>query len=401
MEESSSSGQTITPTPQNLALFTLKGGKVWDVAASFSVENVNGNSWIQFGISQASQNITGAAGKDWLRANCSGANAVCGGSIPRVRITLPQDAPIYFVLKSDSCNTGANASAYLSAVEVLEPRSTITCHGDSLTQGVGVTPWPTTLASLLGRTVENKALSGRLSKHIAGNMGAAALLLSVTGDTIPASGAVIATFNPAAANLFSNSNMGTISYTGSLYGIRGTLAVSYTGPDTGTATFTRTAAGCPEIIPPDTPFIIDTAGHEFNTTVIWAGKNDQITNPTTAVADILANVARMVAFLKPVDKRFIVMGIHAARYEPIGSGYQTVINAINQALRIAYPNNFLDIGRILVNAYDPSVAQDVTDHGNLVIPSTLVVDGMLHPNTLANTTVIAPAVQAFISQRGW
>jgi len=148
----------------------------------------------------------------------------------------------------------------------LYPSSTVDCWGDSLTHGntTGVTtPYPTALAALLAdRAVNNKGLTGRTSLQTVTVFGATPSILTVTDNTIPASGAVSVTATEN-GNFGSKSNVGTKTYLGSLFGIPGTLAVAFNASDGNTAgasTFTRTDAGAATVIPDRTPFMPDTGG---------------------------------------------------------------------------------------------------------------------------------------------
>ena len=110
-----------------------------------------------------------------------------------------------------------------------------------------------------------------------------------------------------------------------------------------------------------------------NFTVIWAGRNNYA-DPTTVKADIAAMVAALTT------TRYIVLGVTNASGEPSGNaGYVTIV-ALNADLAGIYGQKFIDIRSHLVSLWDPNVAQDVTDAGNDVPPSSLRSDSV-HLNT--------------------
>jgi len=296
----------------------------------------------------------------------------------------------------------------------LDPTSTIDCWGDSLTQGntSGVTvPYPTALATLLaGRTVRNKGLSGRTSLQIGTAFGGIPSILTVTSNTIPASGAVTVTTTEN-GNFSSKANFGSINTTGTLFGIPGTLNVAWNSstPELpGTSTFTRTTAGSSTVIPNRTPFIPDTGDWENNTVVIWNGRNDIIsayTDPTNySNTVILANIQAMVDFLKPLRKRFVILTVtdQASEYAAAGGTAATAFNqilALNYEIAKRWPRNYVDVRKILVNSYNSGSGPDVTAFNRDQVPPSLQSDG-LHLNN-AGYAIVAQAVSNFITSKGW
>lgn len=296
----------------------------------------------------------------------------------------------------------------------LYPSSTVDCWGDSLTHGntTGVTtPYPTALAALLAdRAVNNKGLTGRTSLQTVTVFGATPSILTVTDNTIPASGAVSVTATEN-GNFGSKSNVGTKNYLGSLFGIPGTLAVAFNASDgnlAGASTFTRTDAGAATVIPDRTPFMPDTGGWEGNIPVIWVGRNDVLsayTDPSGFSNDvIMANIEAMVEFLSPLRKRFVVLAVtdQASEYAAAGGAAATAFAQIldlNYRLAVRYPRNFIDIRKILVNSYDSGEPADVTAFGRNQVPPSLQQDG-LHLND-AGYAIVAQAVADFINAKGW
>ena len=104
-----------------------------------------------------------------------------------------------------------------------------------------------------------------------------------------------------------------------------------------------------------------------NPTIIWAGRNNNA-YPTVVKDDI----SEMVASLG--HEKYLVLGIPADTTEG-----QTGILSLNSDLKAIYKDNFIDVFEYLVNNYNPSIPQDITDYGNHDTPFSLRSD-WLHLN---------------------
>lgn len=170
--------------------------------------------------------------------------------------------------------------------------TTIYAWGDSRTAGAGASipyRFPEFLAALVSpMTSVNKGIGGQTSIMISARQGGWQLLLSVTGNTIPASGAVTVTaystdiFNSSGTPLTAGSHVGTLA------GIAGT----YTSDGLGGLTFTRTTAGTETVIEKYSPFIPDAGSNNRNKiNFICVGTNNAGTdNITGAVGSTYDNV---------------------------------------------------------------------------------------------------------------
>ncbi len=170
--------------------------------------------------------------------------------------------------------------------------TTIYAWGDSRTAGAGDSlpyRFPEFLAALVSpMTSVNKGIGGQTSIMISARQGGWPLLLSVTGNTIPASGAVTVTaystdiFNSSGTPLTAGSHVGTLA------GIAGT----YTSDGLGGLTFTRTTAGTETVIEKYSPFIPDAGSNNRNKiNFICVGTNNAGTdNITGAVGSTYDNV---------------------------------------------------------------------------------------------------------------
>lgn len=133
--------------------------------------------------------------------------------------------------------------------------------------------------------------------------------------------------------------------------------------------------------------------------VIWAGRNDP--GALISQASTLANIAAMIATLP--HSRYLVLSVPNgdASSEYAGGASYNAILSLNAALAAAWPRAYVDMRSILVAAYNPSIAQDVIDHGRDVPPSSLRLSGdFLHYNA-AGHAVIAAEIDRQIAARGW
>lgn len=130
--------------------------------------------------------------------------------------------------------------------------------------------------------------------------------------------------------------------------------------------------------------------------VFWWGHNND-TEPATIKADTAASIAH----LAPGNHRFIVLSVlnQGKDGELKGQpGYATIVQ-LNADLAALYPDNYLDVRSLLVASYDPNNPQDVIDHQNDVLPSSLRYDEIHMRNE--GSVIVAKAVKQFIDAKGW
>lgn len=122
-----------------------------------------------------------------------------------------------------------------------------------------------------------------------------------------------------------------------------------------------------------TRMLADASKHSYPT-IIWSGNNDALTAEGRQVA--FDNIAEMVAALGH-DRYLIIGQINGANsYGHIGNaGYTVIVNA-NAALEAEYGERFIDIREHMVSLYNPLDAQDVIDHANDTVPSSLRSDAI-------------------------
>jgi lysophospholipase L1-like esterase len=271
--------------------------------------------------------------------------------------------------------------------------------GDSLTAGAGgQTTWREQLPALLSgaaRTSTNYAIGGQTSSQIAARMGGIYTFLTITSNTIPASGAVAVT----ARTISLLTSQGDQSIAGTLYGVAGTLTRA--GDDS--YSFTRTTAGSTVYVPPETPFVPDVllGDAPFSTTFIFIGRNDLGTPDT-----IKTNIRRMVEWLRSQDKHFIVLTptnggpTDASTPSTEGSGSTTYNNivSIEQWAEDAYGELALNVRKYSLQFGNGSTGDNL-DVAAGVVPRSLRIDGVHF--TTAFHTQIATKVAEIINRKEW
>jgi hypothetical protein len=230
--------------------------------------------------------------------------------------------------------------------------------GDSLTQGNqdgSGTTYATVLHTLSGLPVTNEGIFGQTSLQIAVRMGAIPTTVTVTGGSIPASGGVTVTFaagyEPCYDATTAPGLLGVIDGISGYCTDNGSHVYTFTRVTSGSAVSYSSGAWTPSVVPP---------ANSLN--IIWAGRNDTFTSANAT----LANIKAMVNSL-PSSSTFLVLPIiNLLGNSELNTGFSmgsnyAFIDGINQTLAAVYPNNFIDIRRNLVNAYNPSLRADQLD----------------------------------------
>ncbi len=275
--------------------------------------------------------------------------------------------------------------------DVLEyPNQEIICVGNSLTAGAGgggIT-YPKVLATLTGLKAVNFGVGGQTSTQIAARFGAIPILVSVEGNQIPASGSV--PIISKTVNILYNSGRYMGSQKCTLSGIRGTISTD----DLGNWTFSRETSG--EIVdcPQNTSIIVESKGYENDIAIFWIGRNNYY-----QLATVMNDIKSCVNYLKPMNKRFLVLSIINGQSEIKGSGGYNKIISLNDSIRAAYPDNYIDVRSSIIESYQPENKIDSTDHSNDVPPASLRYDA-IHL-TGNGYTIVANKIFEIIKSKGW
>ncbi|GEM_PF-5973972 len=286
--------------------------------------------------------------------------------------------------------------------------------GDSTGAGTGAPAgysFPDQLAALIGDgfVATNYSIGGQKSGQVAMRMGAKPIYLTVNGDLIPASGGsvtitqingVSATAEPAYPSqdvrfLSTPSNTTTYTLDGWISGIKCRVTRTSSG---GVETYNLTAlSGAGFRCLPGSLFVPEYAMQDHSDSEMWicVGINDFRSGATTAadydadVAAIKSNIDALVNQAEKSGRPILVYGINTCNYPPVeflgGIRYQRILE-VNQYFSHKYPGYYVrgangrDLREELVSRYNASIAQDVTDFGNDIVPSSLRSDPR-HPNT--------------------
>ena len=302
----------------------------------------------------------------------------------------------------------------------VEPSTAIDFYGDSMT-ATSVSPWLSwsnqLATALTGRTYTNYAAGGTTARQNAAKQGAQPALCTVTGNQIPASGAVnLTAISIRLLSVPGGSSAKTI--TGTLAGVAGTLTknVGYYNSETDygdSYTFTRTTAGSAVSCPANTPFIPDQSLTTRTRIVsLWAGVNDnylgytaeQISGSLIAMADYQATLRRRIIMISMINRSYEIKGNES--YVKMQQ-----VNAALSAYAAAHPADvaYIDIrsyvianaAAIMAAAGIAPVTGDTDDINNDVIPRSLrQPSDNVHWITAVHT-VLKDKVLAEITAKGW
>ncbi|QMU18986.1 hypothetical protein [Gordonia rubripertincta] len=281
-------------------------------------------------------------------------------------------------------------------------------RGDSTSATTNVAAgegWGPKLAALSGKAIDNYGSSGQRAEEIAAQMGGITFTATVTGNTIPTSGAV------ALTNLEVNPVRGgeIASYTVKIAGVVGTLA---RGANDSTVNFTRTTAGSAVTV----PAIVDVesvSGPALNHRIhfIAFGVNNEplITagSPTQRVEDIMAMYKACTSVLTPARPRFVVWGmLDRGASEGVDTTIGTIIRKVEDYLLLEYGSDFVPIRKLLASYRALAIAgvtptsTDDADIAAGAIPQSLRDASSVHLNA-TGMTVQAHFMYQHLLRKGW
>ena len=268
--------------------------------------------------------------------------------------------------------------------------SSIVAWGDSLTASAGAsseaTRYPAVAAAAFDpdRSIVNLGIGGQTSTQIAARMGAIPITVTLSGDHIPASGAIAVTAKNV--NILYNSGSYTGTQAGWIGGIYGIMSTDLSG----NWTFTRAVTGADTPVPAGSLFTPDWGGAvRSRTSWLWLGRNGAQSGYT-----ITGDVAAAVASLG--HSRYLVGGVITGSIDG-GSGLASFL-ATNAALSATYGPRYVDLLGALQAANDGS-ANDLSDIAAGWVPRSLRSDPV-HLND-AGYAVVAAQFKAKTLAMGW
>ncbi len=302
---------------------------------------------------------------------------------------------------TQSCNvfkgSGTAVSVAVSDIRVRCAPLVVNAWGDSLTAGAGTSNGPVDgytgqLSAAEGYPVNNQGIGGQTSAQIGGRQGGVSVHMTLAGNLIGHVGGdtVTAIDNAFLSTQATTQTWSASGYLGAVHGVVTRSVVA----STETYQFQADAATVLQSLPVSSVFVPDQQATYVQGNVIWAGRNDG--GLPNGLAD---NLAGMVS--KITSGQYIVMSVINAYNESIGTASYNNTVMENASMAQAYGSHYLDIRSALVDAYDPSSAQDVIDHANDVIPQSLhAVGDAIHLNE-AGYAIVAKVVAEKITALGW
>ncbi|NKR79456.1 hypothetical protein GS491_19170 [Rhodococcus hoagii] len=336
------------------------------------VKTVDIKRW-ERGIAEAHEALDGRLSEAGLNATYARRDEMSGGeAYPPVVYSVSADQPVF-------------------------PDSTIACFGDSLTQSNG-TDWPSLVATLTGRTVVNRGVSGQGAADIILRQGGLQPRLTLAFGEIPAGLTPVSVTSVDPVDGWRVGGTGSFGFGGYLAGVRGTLTHNLVD---GSWSFTRTEAGSATPVPAGTPFVgVETARNPASHLVLWAGRNNAGTLP--AVRDLIG-----LAIERGIEtqvRRYLIIGVTNGTNE--GKAHATYAKIVehNKLLRARYGKFFFDIRREFIDrglalaGITPTQA-DLDAIADDRPPASLMAD-TLHPNA-AGYQVVGQLVAEKILELGW
>lgn len=286
-------------------------------------------------------------------------------------------------------------------------RTTVTCLGDSLTEGGDINgawapgeDWPAKLGVELGLTVRNYGRSGDTSDEMMIRVGAHQPYFTVSGGQIPASGAVSLTTTQVFD--FTTTN----AWTGTLNGVTGTLTWTVGN----TWSFTRSGSGSAVPVSGKARFTGSQADCMADTLTICIGRNDLGFGGTgmeqTKADHIVGNIARLVEWATPRAKNIVLAGVTNTTTETAGSaGFLTVVD-INNRLRTMFPGKFADLQRYLSTTalaeagFTPTSADTAAMAEGRIPPQLYSANDTTHFKPVV-ATAISQFMARYLRGKGW
>ncbi|WP_073052096.1 hypothetical protein [Kaistia soli] len=272
------------------------------------------------------------------------------------------------------------------------PTKSLSMWGDSITANMT----GSAIAALIGQTFNNMGRGGQRSGEIAARQGSKPLLVTPTGNTIPASGSVVLTaisddvlFN--AGTWPSNIAVVLQGVEGSLTAVSGGVGGNPVG--SGVYTFTRTSPGSAVACPPNSVMTVSNAAlYRGDTIYLWVGHNN------AGQAAVITDLERMVRYLTPTIQRVRILTL-------INDGGSA--QATNKAIKARFPAHMVfDIRQYLMDfgLSDCGMTADSADLAAIAagnIPPQLRGGDSIHPSSTCNTLCIEPAIARDYLNQGW
>ena len=291
-----------------------------------------------------------------------------------VWVVMDSAGRIAIGVKTDGTVVAKLSSLKIDGLQVLQPTTDVWFLGDSLSGAV----YNRLAATMTDRKVIYGGAGGQTSIQIAARAGGTHALLSVTGNNIPASGAVAVTALSTPV-LSQAANTGTSKLLGWLSGVYGSLVCAHGASDPlDIYTFERAVPGSVTYCIPNSPFTPDTETLTYGIPIIFMGTN----NPTSP-DQIKADIEALVEQGPIVNKRFLILTpVMGGSREPgvstnvgIGSDVYNGIKAVEDWATKKYGARVLKMREWSMQFNDGS-PDDLDDVAKGVVPRSLRTDSV-------------------------
>lgn len=300
-------------------------------------------------------------------------------------------------VKTDGSVVAKLSNLKIDGLQVLQPTSTVWFLGDSLTGTI----YNRFVTIMTDRKAVYGGAGGQTSIQISARAGGNHALLSVTGNNIPASGAVAIT-TLSTPLLSQAANTGTSTLMGWLSGVYGSLICAHGASDPlDTYTFERELPGSSVYCVPNSPFTPDTEALTYGIPIIFMGTN----NPTSP-DQIKADIEALVEQGPIVNKRFLILTpVMGGSREPgvstnvgIGSDVFNGIKAVEDWATKKYGARVLKMREWSMQFNDGS-PDDLDDVAKGVVPRSLRTDSVHW--VAAHSNRVAELIKNTIENWGW
>lgn len=297
---------------------------------------------------------------------------------------------------AERINTGAGAVGDQMLIDgAWVPAFTNTRDAYMFSSSTGQALAPYLESVFKGASLHNEGKGGERGQHTAARLGSTPALLTVTGGSIPASGAVVVTSTNVPPSQYLK------PFAGTLNGVPGTLSSTDT-----VMTFARTTAGAAAAVPAGTAFIPELAPAAGTGILLLDFCKNNIYDTGYNVPALAAQLLdAAVGFHKPVIKRLVVLTQFVDSNQSVGSVGYTNVQGINAHRRTAYGPFVYDLDayilspKVWIDAGIPPTSTDLQQQADGIKPDSLSAD-LYHLNAAGNSAV-AKDFARWALERGW
>lgn len=335
--------------------------------------------------------------------------------------SVPEYVAPYKTMKHEGDIRGliSDVSALKNKVHTNVNHHIIDCWGDSRTEMIvnAGTAYSDYLNNLLGADyiVANYGISSQDSGMCAMRLGSNEVFLTLEGNKVPSTKALV-NFTDLKCTTGTQRNVLAFSPNApvrcEINGVKGQLIRASTSDKTRYG-FTRDADGTEVTVHPLTKVVVDDKGSKSHICIFWWGKNDfaNAGSESAVVNGIQDNYRGAVEYIG--HDKFLILGETCSLETSYESGGvdRLRVEAINNALSVSYPDNFIDINAYLASEQALSdvgltpTAQDLANIAkglpceSLMVHSTDASD-TVHPNEKGREAV-AICIYRFMQAKGW